>query len=165
MGRPAAGPEGRVWRLLTAKADAAPQLAFCWAHVRRKFYDIHVANASPLAEQSRRIAELYAIEDDIRGTPAEHRRAERRQHSRPLVEALHDRLTEQLERVSGRSALARAMRYALNHWNGLILYLDDGRLEMDTNTVERATDRRRQGGASVYSGSFQVLSFTAAIEW
>lgn len=125
--------------LLTAKADAAPQLAFCWAHVRRKFYDIHVANASPLAEEAlRRIAELYAIEDDIRGTPAEHRRAERQQHSRPLVEALHDWLTEQLERVSGRSALAQAMRYALNHWNGLILYLDDGRLEMDTNTVERA---------------------------
>jgi len=47
-------------------------------------------------------------------------------------------LTEQLERISGRSTLAQAMRYALNHWNGLILYLDDGRLELDTNTVERA---------------------------
>jgi len=125
--------------LLSDKADKAPQLAFCWAHVRRKFYDIHAANPSPLAEEAlRRIAELYAVEADIRGQPAEHRRAERQQHSRPLVEALHGWLTEQLERLSGRSPLAQAIRYALNHWSGLQLYLDDGRLEMDTNTVERA---------------------------
>jgi transposase len=125
--------------LLTGKTDDAPQLAFCWAHVRRKFYDIQVANPSPLAEEAlRRIAALYEIEADIRGAPAEHRRSVRQQHSRPLVEALHAWLTEQLKRVSGRSTLAQAMRYALNHWNGLILYLDDGRLEMDTNTVERA---------------------------
>jgi hypothetical protein len=51
---------------------------------------------------------------------------------------MHRWLTEQLGRISGRSTLAQAMRYALNHWNGLILYLDDGRLELDTNTVERA---------------------------
>ena len=125
--------------LVTGKTDDAPQLAFCWAHVRRKFYDIHVATQSPLAEEAlRRIAELYAIEADIRGTPAESRRSVRRQRSRSLVEAMHIWLTEQLGRISGRSTLAQAMRYALNHWNGLILYLDDGRLEMDTNTVERA---------------------------
>jgi len=125
--------------VLTDKADIAPKLAFCWAHARRKFYDVHVGTKSPLAEEAlRRIAELYAIEDEIRGTPAEHRRAERQQHSRPLVEALRAWLTKQLERVSGRSPLAQAIRYALNHWDGLILYLDDGRLEMDTNTVERA---------------------------
>ena len=125
--------------LLTGETDNAPQLAFCWAHARRKFYDIHVANPSPLAEEAlRRIAQLYAIEDDIRGTAAEHRRAERQQHSRPLVEALHGWLVAQLERIPRRSVLAQAMRYALNHWDGLIRYLDDGRLEMDTNTVERA---------------------------
>ena len=125
--------------LLSGETDKALRLVFCWAHVRRKFYDIHVAAKSPLAgEVLRRIAELYAIEDGIRGTPAEHRRAQRQQHSRPLVEALNAWLTGQLERISRRSALAQAMRYALNHWNGLILYLDDGRLEMDTNTVERA---------------------------
>ena len=125
--------------LLAGEADKTPKLAFCWAHARRKFYDIHAANPSPLAEETlRRIAELYAIEDAIRGTSAEHRRAERQQHSRPIVEALHAWLTEKLERISGRSTLAQAMRYALNHWSGLILYIDDGRLEMDTNTVERA---------------------------
>jgi transposase len=59
-------------------------------------------------------------------------------HSRPLVEAMRTWLTEQLGRISGRSTLAQAIRYALNHWDGLVLYLDDGRLELDTNTVERA---------------------------
>ena len=126
-------------RLVADNADNAPQLAFCWAHVRRKFYDIHVATRSPLAEQAlRRIAALYEIEADIRGTPAENRQSVRQQRSRPLVEAMHTWLTEQLECISGRSTLAQAIRYALNHWGGLILFLDDGRLELDTNTVERA---------------------------
>ena len=125
--------------LVRAEAGDAPQLAFCWAHVRRKFYDIHVATQSPLAEEAlRRIAQLYAIEAESRGTPADNRRLVRQQHSRPLVEAMHTWLTGQLARLSGRATLAQAMRYALNHWNGLVLYLDDGRLEMDTNTVERA---------------------------
>jgi transposase len=125
--------------LVNGNTDDAPQLAFCWAHVRRKFYDIHVATKSLLAEEAlRRIAELYAIEAASRGTPAENRRSVRQQRSRPLVEAMHAWLRRQLERISGRSTLAQAIRYALNHWSGLILYLDDGRLELDTNTVERA---------------------------
>jgi hypothetical protein len=107
--------------------------------VRRKFYDIHVANKSALAEEAlQRIATLYEIEADIHGASAEHRRAVRQQRSRPLVEAMHTWLTQQLERISGRSTLAQAIRYALNHWDGLVMYLDDGRLELDTNTVERA---------------------------
>jgi transposase len=124
-------------RLVTA--DAATKLAFCWAHTRRKFYDIHVATKSPLAEEAlRRIAALYVIEADIRGQSADQRRQVRHQHSRPLVAAMHSWLTEQLGRISGRSTLAQAIRYALNHWAGLILFLDDGRIEFDTNTVERA---------------------------
>jgi transposase len=124
--------------------DKLPRLAFCWAHVRRKFYDIHAAakhltRGAPLAEAAlRRIAALYAIEAEIRGTSAASRRAARQQRSRPLVEAMKTWLTEQLGRISARSTLAQAIRYALNHWGGLILFLDDGRLELDTNTVERA---------------------------
>jgi transposase len=126
-------------RLVADNAEDAPQLAFCWAHTRRKFYDIHAATQSPIAEQAlQRIAALYEIEADIRGTPAENRRAVRQQRSCPLVEAMHAWLTQQLARISGRSELAQAIRYALNHWDGLILFLDDGRLELDTNTVERA---------------------------
>jgi transposase len=95
--------------LVTGKTGDAPQLAFCWAHVRRKFYDIHVATKSPLAEEAlRRIAELYTIEAEIRGLHAEHRRSVRQQRSRSLVEAMHAWLTEQLERISGRSTLAQA---------------------------------------------------------
>ena len=122
-------------RLVGNAANDVPQIAFCWAHVRRKFYDIHVATQSPLAEEAlQRIAELYAVEAGIRGMPAENRRSVRQQYSRSLVETMRIWLAEQLERVSGRSTLAQAIRYALNHWNGLIRYLDDGRLELDTNT-------------------------------
>ena len=109
------------------------------AHARRKFYDIYVSDKSPIAEEAlRQIAALYQIEAEIRGTSAEHRRSVRQQRSRPLVEAMHTWLSQQLERISGRSELAKAVRYSLNHWKGLTRFLDDGRLELDTNTVERA---------------------------
>src|SRR5215217_2988138 len=126
-------------RLLEDRPPGAIRLAFCWAHCRRRFYDIHQATGSPLAEEAlRRIAELYKIEMEIRGRPAEERRATRLERSKPIVEALNGWLTAQLGRVSGKSALAEAIRYALRHWQGLVLFLEDGRLELDTNTIERA---------------------------
>ena len=126
-------------RLVRDTANTDVQLAFCWSHARRKFYEVQVATKAPVAEEALlRIAALYAIEADIRGQSAEDRRLARQQRSKPLVEAMYAWLTEQLRRVSGRSGLAQAMRYALNHWAGLILFLEDGRLELDTNTVERA---------------------------
>jgi hypothetical protein len=92
-----------------------------------------------LAEEAlRRIGELYVIEAEIRGRPAEERRATRQERSKPLVDALHAWLTAQLERVSGKSTLAEAIRYALRHWQGLVLFLEDGRIELDTNVIERA---------------------------
>ena len=125
--------------LVTDPIGDAPQLAFCWAHTRRKLHDIFAATKAPLAEEAlRRIAALYAIEIDLRGHAAEDRQRVRQQQSRPLVETMHAWLNETLGRISGRSTLAQAIRYALNHWEGLILFLDDGRLELDTNTVERA---------------------------
>jgi transposase len=126
-------------RLVSENTDNPPRLAFCWAHARRKFYDIHIANPSPLAEEAlQRIAALYEIEAAIRGKPADERRRVRQQRSQPLIAAMHLWLTEVLGRISGRSVLAQAIRYALNHWSGLILFLADGRVELDTNTVERA---------------------------
>jgi transposase len=126
-------------RLVRDATNTGIQLAFCWSHARRKFYEVQVATKAPLAEEAlRRIAALYAIEADIRGQSAEDRRLARQQRSRPIVEAMHAWLTEQLTRLSDRSGLAQAMRYALNHWAGLMLFLEDGRLELDTNTVERA---------------------------
>jgi transposase len=126
-------------RLAWDRADASVRLAFCWAHMRRGFYDFHVSTKSPLAaEVLTRIRTLYAIEAEIRGHPAEHRRRVRQERSRPIVETLHTWLEDHLPRISGASDLAQAMRYALRHWSGLIVFLDDGRVEMDTNVVERA---------------------------
>src|SRR3954466_10686452 len=125
--------------LLEDRPAGEVRLAFCWAHCRRRFYEIHQATGSPLAEEAlRRIGELYKVEAEIRGRPAAERRATRQERSKPIIEALHAWLTIQLERVSGRSTLAEAIRYVLRHWQGLVLFLEDGRLELDTNTVERA---------------------------
>jgi transposase len=115
------------------------ELSYCLAHARRKFYDLYVYDKSPIAEEAlQQIAALYRIETEIRGTSAEHRRSVRQQRSRPLVEAMHIWLSEQLKRISGGSDLAKAIRYCLSHWTGLSRFLDDGRLELDNNTVERA---------------------------
>src|SRR3982750_4797262 len=100
-------------RLLENRPPGEIRLAFCWAHCRRRFYDIHQATGSPLAEEAlRRIGELYRIEAEVRGRPAEERRATRRERSKPLVDALHAWLTAQLGRGSGKSGLAEGRRYA-----------------------------------------------------
>src|SRR3954470_2014523 len=114
------------------KADVGPvTLAFCWAHARREMVEIHQSTASPIAEEVlRRLAALYRIEDTIRGQPPDARKAARRERSRPIVEALKVYLEEQLGRVSGKMPVAKAMRYLLNHWDGLCVFLDDGRVEI-----------------------------------
>src|SRR3954449_11068954 len=125
--------------LLADRPAGEIRLAFCCAHCRRRFYEIHQATGSPLAEEAlRRIGELYEVEAEIRGRSAEERRTVRQERSRPIVDALHGWLTVQLARVSGKSGLAEAIRYALRHWPGLVLFLEDGRIEPDTNVIERA---------------------------
>jgi transposase len=125
--------------LLAGRPPDQIKLAFCWAHCRRGFYELYQSTGSPLAEEAlRRIGELYRIEAEIRGRPPDERRAARQERSKPLVDALHAWLSIQLGRVSGRSNLAEAIRYALRHWQGLVLFLEDGRLELDTNSIERA---------------------------
>jgi transposase len=123
-------------------ADAAPgaaiTLAFCWSHLRRHFFDIAKGGNAPIASESlERIAALYAIEKTIRGHSADARRAVRQHKSKPLVLALKAWLEQQLARVSGKSPIAEAIRYGLHHWDGLARFLDDGRIELDTNIVER----------------------------
>jgi transposase len=126
-------------RLAGDRADDAVRLAFCWAHMRRPFYDFYVSTKSPLAAAVlARIRDLYAIETEGRGHPADCRRQVRQERSRPLVEALHAWLQDHVSRVSAVSDLAKAMRDAIRHWPGLVVFLDDGRVEMDTNVVERA---------------------------
>ena len=114
-------------------------LAACWAHTRRKFYDVAEATNSPVATEAlRRIGELYAIEAHVRGRSQAHRLAERRSFATPIVQALRAWLEAQLPLVPGRSTLAEAIRYALSRWTGLTRFLHDGRIELDTNPVERA---------------------------
>jgi transposase len=122
---------------LTNKGDIV--LAACWAHTRRKFYDVAQATGSPIAQEVlRRIGELYAVEAELRGQPPPYRQIAKRGDSRPLVANLHIWLEAQLMQVSGRSTLAEAIRYALARWQGLARFLEDGRIELDTNPVERA---------------------------
>ncbi|MCG7509080.1 IS66 family transposase [Mesorhizobium sp. IRAMC:0171] len=114
-------------------------LAACWAHMRRKFYDVAEATKAPIAmEALRRIGELYAVEADVRGQSPAHRLAARRNRSKAVVVALHACLEAQLVQISGRSTLAEAIRYALSRWAGLTRFLHNGRIELDTNHVEHA---------------------------
>ena len=129
-----------AYKRLTGSAGGgnAVTLAFCWSHVRREFYDLAKAGAPIATETLSRIAALYKIEAEIRGTDAEHRLAVRQASSRPLVQDLRGWFEAQLARVPGRSPTAEAIRYALKHWDGLEQFLDDGRIDLDTNSVERA---------------------------
>ena len=114
-------------------------LCFCWTHLRRRFYEIAVGGNAPLAEEALiQIAALYKIEEAIRGQKAEARRRVRQAKSRPLLEKFKSWLEKTLTLVPGSSKMAKAIRYAFHHWDGLILFANDGRIEMDTNTVERS---------------------------
>lgn len=126
-------------RLAGDRPDGSVTLAFCWAHARRRLYEFHAATGSPLAaDVLGRIRDLYAVEAEIRGHPADHRRRVRQARRRPLVEALHAWLRDHSGRVSAAPGLSEAIRYALRHWEGLVVFPDDGRVEMDTDPVERA---------------------------
>jgi transposase len=121
-----------------AACGEAIMLAFCWAHLRRGFFDIAKGGSAPIASEAlERIAALYAIEKTVRGKSASERHAVRQEKSKPLVLALKIWFEQQLMRVSGKSLIAEVIRYGLNHWGGLTRFLDDGRIELDTNIVER----------------------------
>jgi transposase len=114
-------------------------LVYCWSHVRRKFYEVYVGGNAPIATEAlARIKPLYDIEDEIRGQPPEVRRAVRQEKSKPIVEALKLWFEASLGKVSKTGKVAEAIRYALNRWDGLLRFLDDGRIEIDSNTIERS---------------------------
>jgi transposase len=115
------------------------QEAACWAHARRKFYEIHIDQDSPIAAQAlERIGRLYAIEAEIRGKPPDERHAVRQARAGPELEALRTWLHTVLPSVSKKSELAIAIRYLLSRWSAFTRFRDDGRIELDNNAAERS---------------------------
>jgi transposase len=111
----------------------------CWAHARRKFFDVFEAVKSPIAEEAlARIGALYAIEAEINGSAPDQRKARRQADSKPLAEALKLWAEQTLAKLSGKSNLAKAFRYMLSRFDALTRFLDDGRLAIDNNAAERA---------------------------
>src|SRR6202034_2425227 len=125
------------YRVLAERGDV--QLAFCWSHVRRRFYELAAAGPAPIASEAlERMSGLYAVEKDIRGRDADERRALRQDRSRPIVDELEPWLRAKLALISQKTKLAEAIRYALSRWDGLTRFLDDGCIEIDSNVVERS---------------------------
>lgn len=113
--------------------------AACWAHARRKIHDVHISTQTATAEEAlKRIDELYAIEEAIRGLPAVERLAARQSQSKLLLASLHEWLVEKSATLSKKSRLDKAFAYALNQWHALCYYCDDGLAEPDNNAAERA---------------------------
>ena len=113
--------------------------SLCMSHVRRPFYDLYEAHKSAVAKEAlERIAALYTIEEEIRGRAAEERRAVRTARSKPLLESMKKWFEETLDKLSKKSDTTRAIHYALDRWDALTRYCDDGRLEIDNNAAERS---------------------------
>src|SRR5690348_7387460 len=120
----------------TLAETGAVRLAFCWAHWRRRFFEIAQGGNAPIASEAlARIAAIYAIEAEIRGEAAEARCVARQMRTKPLADALKSWLETQLAVVSRKSTTAEAIRYGLGRWGGLVLFLDDGHIEIDSNIV------------------------------
>lgn len=122
------------------KSNVAPmRLAFCLAHARRKFVDVvKLTGSSEALSILARIAEIYRIEAKLRGEDEDTRLSGRRREAAPIMRELKVHLTELSDEVSSKSALGKAVTYMLNHWGGLTAFLDDGRIEVDSNVVERS---------------------------
>ena len=113
-------------------------LAYCWAHARRKLHEVAQSGTAPIAEEGlKQIVALYRIEKDIRGLTAEARLAARQDRSAPLIANFETWLTVHRARASAKAPLGEALKYFAKYWDGLCLFLTDGRIEMDNNPVER----------------------------
>jgi transposase len=122
-----------------ARSEAPMTLAACWAHLRRKFYELHVGGVSETATWTvERMAALWRLEEGIRGSPAEIRQAARQSTAAPIVTELFERWTGELARMPRKAKTAEVIRYALPRRAALERFLQDGRVELDSNIVERA---------------------------
>lgn len=111
----------------------------CWAHARRKVYEVHLATASPAAKAILdRIGALFEIEAELRGHPPQTRLAARQARTVPLLDELAAAMDDAVARISGKSTLAQAIRYTRSRWEAFRRFTTDGRLEMTNNAAERA---------------------------
>ncbi|CAM3818158.1 IS66 family transposase [Klebsiella variicola] len=127
-------------RFFSAEREGGPLTeAACWAHARRKIHDLYISTQTATAEEVlERIGELYAVEEAIRGLPATERLAARQFQSKPLLASLHEWLVEKSATLSKKSRLGEAFAYALNQWDALCYYCEDGLADADNNAAERA---------------------------
>lgn len=125
-------------RVLDLRDNQPIGLAYCWAHARRKLYELTHNNVAPITEEGlKQIAALYRIEAQARGTSAQERLTIRQQKSAPKINAFKAWLDQARGQVSSKSPTGGALKYITKYWDGLILFLTDGRIEMDSNAVER----------------------------
>jgi len=136
----------------------------CWSHARRKIYDVHVATAAPLAKEAlERIAELFAIEAAVNGRAPHERMAVRQSDAISRLAELKAFLETALNQISGKSTLARAIRYSLSRWDALTRYTTDGRLEICNNAAERAIRPLALGRKNyLFAGSDEGTSYCSS---
>ena len=136
--------------------------AACWAHVLRKFFDLTTNGPAPIAEEAlERIGKLYDVEATIQGRPPDERRAARQAKAAPMVEALKDWLEAEHACLPGKSATVRAIRYALSRWTSLARYLEDGRIAIDTDVVEKPLFATVYASARLYRSGVQASAIRA----
>jgi hypothetical protein len=129
----------RLYEPHATGADPRLTEVACFAHARRKYFDVHASTASPIAlEALERVGRLFAIEAEIKGEDPSRRLAVRQERSRPLLDELRAFLERSLNQISRKSSLAGAIRYSLSRWAALCRYTKDGRLEISNNAAERA---------------------------
>lgn len=139
--------------------------AGCLAHARRKFFDLHAAGKSQIAETAlTQLAKVYDIEREIKDATADERRAVRQQRTRPIIDALHQWMTLQRQQVPGNSATAKALDYSLRRWQALSRFLDDGQLPVDNNWIENQIRPIAIGRNNwLFAGSLRAGQRAAAI--
>jgi transposase len=129
----------RLYQRLDEHGEPEIVEAACWAHVRRKFFDLHTLQGSGIAHEAlQRISALYGVEQSVRGKPPDERQRMRQVHAKPLLDQLRQFLEHTLSQAVKKSDLAGAIRYALTRWTALTRYLDNGLIEIDNNAAERA---------------------------
>ena len=141
------------------------QEAGCWAHARRKFFDLHSANQSQIAEQALvQIGQLYEVERQVQSAPSDERLRIRQQQSRPVIDKLHSWLSEHRAKVPEGSATAKAIDYSLRRWQALTVFVDNAQVPIDNNWVENQMRPIALGRKNwLFAGSLRAGQRAAAV--